>query len=373
MKKNRYARLNIKGYNLNNFLNTCINCNIELLDIEKINPKEMNVTLKDKDLKLFNRLDLSNYQIEILAPSVKNKFLHLLLYRIGLIVGCIVGVLLFCFMQNRLLDIKIYGIERIDKQTIVEKINEYGLNKYSIMDFDSDDLEKYLMDNFDLSFVSIKSKGNCLIINAKEELADISEEYLPIIAEYNMIVKDVMVYSGTIKVKNGDIVFAGDTLVEPYEIVNGEKINIVPCADIEGEVYFCSSYNFVENENICVTTGKSQVIGVEYYLGKYKLSDNTYDCKFASYDIEVVDNLISNYFLPIHIKKIVAYEKVNEEVVRNFEEEKDEIIEKIKQEAYGQVPNNLKIESEDIKINSTNYGNIVTIYLKSSVYLKYNN
>ena len=64
-------------------------------------------------------------------------------------------------------------------------------------------------------------------------------------------------------------------------------------------------------------------------------------------------------------------ELTTETVTNNFEDEKDNIISKIKDEAYSQVPSNLNVISEDIKINSTNYGNIVTIYLKSSVYLKY--
>ena len=43
----------------------------------------------------------------------------------------------------------------------------------------------------------------------------------------------------------------------------------------------------------------------------------------------------------------------------------------LKEKVYKKVPDNLKVESENVKISSTNYGNIVTIYLKSSVYLKY--
>lgn len=372
MKINKFARLKITGYNLNNLLNTCISGNIELLNVKKISLQQMEVSISDSNLKLFKNLNLDNYEIQILLPSVKDRILHFLLYRIGLIVGIVASVAMALIMQNRLFNINIYGVENIEKEEIIQKINEYGIDRFDIMDFDCQDLEKYLMDNFDLSFVSIITRGNSLIINAKEELPDISNQYVPITAEYNMIVKDIKVYSGTSGVNIGDIVFAGDELILPYEIINGEKVEVAPCAEIYGEVYFCASYDFFGKEEVCINTGESQVIGVEYYLGKYKLFGNNYECKFQNYEIEEADNMITNYFLPIHIKKIVAYEKSNEEKVRVFEDEKEDIVEKLKVEVYKKVPSHLEIESEDIKINSTNYGNIVTIYLKSSVYLKYN-
>lgn len=371
MKKNKLAQLEITGYNLNNLLNVCIKENIELQDIVKLSPQQMEVKLSDKNLKKFNKLNIDNYEIKVKYPSLFQRFLHFLIYRIGLIAGIVASIVLILVMQNRLININIYGLDNINREEIIEKVNEFGIKKFSQMNFNCEDLEKYLMKNFDLSFVSIITKGNTLIINAKEELPDISKDYLPITADYNMIIKDIRVYSGTCCVKNGDIVFEGDVIVEPYEIINGERINITPCAEIQGEVYFCSSYEFREKKEICARTGDYQVIDIEYYLGKYKLYGNKYDCKYSDYDIEIDDKMITNYFLPIHIKKTIAYKKETVELEKDFEEEKEEIIDKLKKEAYSKVPDYLHVEGEDIKINSTNYGNIVTIYLKSSVYLKY--
>lgn len=371
MKKNKLAQLQITGYNLNNLLNVCIKENIELQDIVKLSPQQMEVKLSDKNLKKFNKLNIDNYEIKVKYPSLFQRFLHFLIFRIGLIAGMVASIVLILVMQSRLININIYGLDNINREEIIEKVNEFGIKKFSQMNFNCEDLEKYLMKNFDLSFVSIIKKGNTLIINAKEELPDISKDYLPITADYNMIIKDIRVYSGTSCVKNGDIVFEGDNLIEPYEIINGERINIIPCAEIQGEVYFCSSYEFREKEEICARTGEYQVINIEYYLGKYKLFGNKYDCKYSDYDIEIDDKMITNYFLPIHIKKTIAYKKETVELEKDFEKEKEGIIDKLKKEAYSKVPDYLHVEGEDIKINSTNYGNIVTIYLKSSVYLKY--
>lgn len=373
MRKNNsnWARLKIKGSNTNLIINNCVKNDIELQNVYRPSNQELEITLSDNNLKKFKNLDLENYEVTTLSTSLKQKFIHFLIFRIGLIIGVVVSIILMFFMQNRLININIYGLNTIQREEFIDKINEYGIKRFSLMNFDKSDLEKYLADNFDLSFVSIITKGNTLIISAKEELPDINKSYVPITAEYNMIIKEINVFAGTSTKKIGDVVFAGDILVEPYEYISNEKISITPCAEIRGEVYFSASYNFVAEEEVQVRTGNSKIINFGMNIGKYKLLENKTDCPFENYEVEEIDSLITNYFVPIHVRKTIAYELTTETVTKNFEDEKDNIINKIKDEAYSQVPSNLNVISEDIKINSTNYGNIVTIYLKSSVYLKY--
>lgn len=373
MRKNNsnWARLKIKGSNTNLIINNCVKNDIELKNVYRPSNQEIEITLSDNNLKKFKNLDLEKYEVTTLSTSLKQKFIHFLIFRIGLIIGVVASIILMFFMQNRLININIYGLNTIEREEFIDKINEYGIKRFSLMNFDKSDLEKYLADNFDLSFVSIITKGNTLIISAKEELPDINKSYVPITAEYNMVIKEINVFAGTSTKKIGDVVFAGDILVEPYEYVNNEKISITPCAEIRGEVYFSASYNFVAEEEVQVRTGNSKIINFGMNIGKYKLLENKTDCPFENYEVEEIDNLITSYFVPIHVRKTIAYELTTETVTKNFEDEKDNIINKIKDEAYSQVPSNLNVLSEDIKINSTNYGNIVTIYLKSSVYLKY--
>lgn len=373
MRKNNsnWARLKIKGSNTNLIINNCVKNDIELQNVYRPSNQEIEITLSDNNLKKFKNLDLENYEVTTLSTSLKQKFIHFLVFRIGLIIGVVASIILMFFMQNRLININIYGLNTIQREEFIDKINEYGIKRFSLMNFDKSDLEKYLADNFDLSFVSIITKGNTLIISAKEELPDINKGYVPITAEYNMIIKEINVFAGTSTKKIGDVVFAGDILVEPYEYISNEKISITPCAEIRGEVYFSASYNFVAEEEVQVRTGNSKIINFCMNIGKYKLLENKTDCPFENYEVEEIDNLITSYFVPIHVRKTIAYELTTETVTKNFEDEKDNIINKIKDEAYSQVPSNLNVISEDIKINSTNYGNIVTIYLKSSVYLKY--
>ena len=375
MKKRNSSNVNAKvkvlGYNLNNLINICVENGIKLIDVKKSSPCEMEFYINDADLKKFKTINTQNYEISLITPSLSQRILHFLKYRIGLIVGLIASFVLILTMQNRLISIQVFGTSNVDKSQVVQKINEFGLTKFSYMNFDKSSLEKYLSDELKLSFVSIMTKGNSLIVNVKEELPDINNSYLPIVAEYDMVINSINVYSGTAVKSSGDIVFKGDIIVEPYNIVSGEKLEISPCAEIVADVYFSEKYEFQNQETRVFQTGKAQVISVDYKLGNINLFSKKFECKFENYELQKSCTLLSEYFLPLKMNKIIAYETFCETVDLDFESSKEQIVDNLKEKVYKKVPDNLKVESENVKISSTNYGNIVTIYLKSSVYLKY--
>lgn len=366
-----YAKLKVLGYNLNNLINTCVENDIKLIDVKKFSPSEMEFSLNDADLKKFKTINTQNYEISLVSSSLSQRILHFLKYRIGLIAGLIASFVLILAMQNRLISIQVFGTTNMDKSQVVQKINEFGLTKFSYMNFDKSNLEKYLADELKLSFVSVMTRGNSLIVNVKEELPDIESSYVPIVAEYDMVINSINVYSGTAVKSSGDIVFKGDVIVEPYNIVSGEKLEITPCAEIVADVYFSEKYEFKNQETRIFRTGKTQVLSVDYKLGNINLFSKKSECKFENYDLQEESTLISEYFLPLKINKIIAYETASETVDLDFESSKEQIISELKENVYKKVPDNLQVENENVKISSTNYGNIVTIYLKSSVYLKY--
>ena len=117
--------------------------------------------------------------------------------------------------------------------------------------------------------------------------------------------------------RSGDIVFKGETLVEPYQIINGEKIDIVPCAEISCEVILSEKYEFFETETKTVKTGKSKVVSTNYMLGKIKLFGKTYKNNFGTFEIKEYSKEISNYFLPIRMTKTIAYETKTVEVEKD--------------------------------------------------------
>ena len=116
----------------------------------------------------------------------------------------------------------------------------------------------------------------------------------------------------------------------------------------------------------------TKVISVKYTLGNIKLFEKTYENSYKSYELIETETLLTSYFLPIKITKIIAVETTTNKILHNFDEEKDEIVSKSRDEAYASVPEGVTIDNEDLQISSIKSGKYVTIYLKSSVYLKYN-
>ena len=81
-----FARLNVKGLNLTNLINSCVNEDITLLNLDKRNSREIEFSLSDKDLNKFREINTSNLEVSFVSSSLKNKFIHFLIYRIGLII-----------------------------------------------------------------------------------------------------------------------------------------------------------------------------------------------------------------------------------------------------------------------------------------------
>ena len=370
-RKSNSNLLQVKGIGVSRFINLCSSNNIEISNVIKVDAKTLEFNITDNNYSRLRRLNLNDYAIEVKKVGGKKLLVNCLIYRIGLIIGIIISLIGTFFINNRLLNIEISGLGKYSKEEIIKSINDYGLNFFSKMDIDFIELENYLTNSFDFSLVSIISKGNSLIINIKEELSDISDKYVPITADYNMIITEINVFAGTPNVSIGDIVYLGDVLVYPYEIINGENKPLLPMAEIKGDTFYSVNYNFKSTEDVYERTGNKKIIKMNYSLGKFNLISDIKNNDYATFELEEVNYYISNYFLPIKVNKVIAHETTLVTKDHNFEEEKDGIIEKLRKELYEKIPDSLKIEDEEIKISSTKYGNIVTIYAKSSVYLNY--
>lgn len=360
-----------EGTNISKLLNRCLELDITLQNAIRKDAKTLEFSIDDSNLKKFNTLDLKGYDVKVKNIGGKQRFKNLLITRCGLLIGLIISLIAIFFINNRMLNIQISGLSKYNEDEVINEINEFGLGYFSKMDINTAELESHLTNKFTFSFVSIITKGNTLIVNVKEEISDVTEKYLPITADYNMVITSINVYAGYSKIKVGDVIYKGDTIVYPYEIINEEKVSVVPMAEINGDVFFSSRHTFRKEETRVERTGNSTILNSSIYLGKNKIFEVSKDNPFSSFEVEEVEDLVSYYFLPIKIKKTIIYETTEAKVSNNFDEMKDKIIEDLKKDVYNKVPENLKVDSEEIQISSTNYGNIVTIYLKSSVYLNY--
>lgn len=367
---NSGTKIRCEGLNLIKIINLCISKGIVLEDLTKHSSTCIEFYLNDYNLNRFKKLDLSNHVVKIEKIGGIKAILNNILKRIGLIVGLALSIILLIILQNRLFYIEVYGLTSIDKESVVNSIEEFGLKKLSLMNFDKSSLENYLTQKFDFSLVSVVTKGNTLLISIKEELPDITENFEPIVADFNMVITSINVYAGTTKYKVGDVVYKGDILVESYIMQGEERVDIKACAEITGDTFFTSKYEFKNEEVVFARSGKSKIIDNNYYLGKIKLFGSNSDNPYTNYEVENYESVISSYFLPIKVNKIIAYELVETKVTRDFEQEKNTIIEELKKQAYLQIPSHMIVDNEEVIVSEILGGYMINVYLKSEVQIK---
>lgn len=368
---NNLTKISCSAVNLSKFLNICREHDITFYNLQRLDGNRVEFELTDKDMAKLTSLNLTNYHYEVVNVGGLRKALNTVIYRIGLIVGLALSIIGVFVLNNRLLHIHVYGLTSVAEDAVVESVREYGVSTLSKMDFANEELENYLSKEFKFSLVSVVKKGNSLIISVKEELPDIEEQYTPIIADFNMVIQNIQVYSGTARVKAGDVVRKGDVLIEPYVVSGEDKVYVPPCGDISVIGYFSASYIFSNSREVVVRTGNKQLISHELRLGKYLLGKSSKENMFSEYEIEVVDSSVSQYFLPLKMKKTYAYETMQKSIECDFEKEKNNIISKLKNEVLHQIPSNMSVDKENILIKDFQNGKIINVCFECVTNLKY--
>lgn len=368
--KNNLNKVLLTGTNNINVINKCLLNGLNIVNIKKVNNKSVEFEISDKDYCKLKNLDL-NCKIELIKYGGKKLLLHKFLAKIGFISGLIISLLAIFLLNNRLLQIHISGLINVDKKIVIEKLSELGVNKFTYMNYDLNEIESKLSKEFKFSLVSIITRGNSLIINVKEELPDIKDSYVAITADYNMVINSINVYSGTSMVKSGDIVYKGDVLVEPYIQSGQDIVYVSPCAEIDVTVFFSESYLFRNSEECYVRTGKKQLISISCSIGKWNIYNKDYNCKYAYYDSEEKLSNVSNNFIPLEIRKIYAFELEKVLVERNFDSEKDKLLNDLKNSAYQKLSSNIKVDKEEISITEIDNGYILNFHLITNLKLKY--
>ncbi len=369
MRKNNFNYIiSIKGSNLSNLINYLTSKNLNLINLSK-DSNEIKFELNYIDYGIFKGLTLDKYCIETLHKGGRYNVINLLINKLGLIIGLTLSIIFYIILSNRLLYINITGLTIVDRDDILHELSSIGVSRFATMPSSNEFIEDYLYSKFDFSLVSVIRRGNTLIISIKEEIAEKNQSD-GIVADFDMVIKDIRVLSGISKYSSGSLVRAGEVIVEPYTVVNGITIPIEPKAEIVAYKFTSESYKYVIEESIPVRTGKKSIVEIKYIIGDKIIYSDKSDCEFTSYELE--DNIsdISQYFLPISINYITAYEINYETIIRDINEDKEEIILSLKDKCY------LKINGEEVINESTSIIDydgykIINYYLTSQVTLIY--
>lgn len=334
MKIKSQSIFHIKGLNQEKVLNE-LSKSVSLFEINRENKYETQFKCSFFQQKKVEKI-LKTYQVEylVITEGICSKMRNLLT-AYGLLTAIVLSVVLYCFQYQFVLQYSIIGTQSLDKAEIVSFLEDnFSKSKGAI---DTEEIEIKLIDNFEeISFASCVIRGQTLVVNIKEKLMpeQMYGEFSALIAQKSGKIRRINLISGTAAVEIGDIVKVGDVLVEPYTVDTSGQMRMVEAkAEIVAEVYNEGSVDHYESYIDVSRTGKTveeNVIKL-FGLGIYNFKE---DVNFAMYEVEYEEiDLSENLFLPFKMHKTVYYELEEKLIESNFDEVKDEFVEKAKQKA----------------------------------------
>ena len=181
---------------------------------------------------------VSNFEYQVTENYNFFRGVNFLLNHLVLVVSILVASIAFLIA-----DMKIYSVRvQCDDDNIIPAIYEY-LNQLGVKKFmwknklQNFDLAADLVGNFDnLAHACVRISGNTLVVSLVSASNQVRKAKTNFYAQYDAVVQEITVYSGTALVTTGDVVKKGDLLIaDAYPdsvvvtgevaFVNGEEIS----------------------------------------------------------------------------------------------------------------------------------------------------
>ncbi|MDD4110925.1 MAG: sporulation protein YqfD [Clostridia bacterium] len=365
-KLNIFKKLNFRnsvtlftsGYNLERCLNGLCNKKIKFMSIEKENSKNAKIEISpiyENEVEVF----LEGKNIKVIKKKYNGllKVQKFLLSRFGILIGLF---LVFCFYvisSNYVWNIEIFGNETHSTHEIIEILNQNGVNILdSLNEKTNDEIERIVFDNFDeVSMVSVIKKGITIIVNIKERLLNDenqNEGFSALVATSDGIITGIEHIQGTLLVKVGDIIRAGQELVAPYIIdSSGQQILIEPKSNIYADVWLSGESVHYDMRNIVKRTGNKITERRIEFLEK-EIFSNDFNIPYENYETKIVETYLTETLIPIKYQIVNYYEVIYKTIEQNFSEVEATKISEAKNLARMRMKENEEIKSENYIITT---------------------
>ena len=329
-------KIELNGYNIDNLLKILHQKKITLFNLKRTSHNNISFEILDKDYKKTKRY-IANFKVKETLSKFK-QIPQILSNNIGMILGCFVGILFYIFASQYTWQIQVYGTKDLSVDEIISVLSENGIKKGKINHETSEEIEEVLLNKYDrIAQVSVIREGTAIIINLSEKLVYTEEEFQPVIATHSGIIKEINIITGTTNVKVGDFVNVGDVLILPFNInANGEKVSVQPLAEIKAEMFVVSKTELNKVETKLVRSGNTTTT-YNYKFKNKKIFSSKNKNSFALFESVMYNENISD-ILPLNRDVIVHYELIEQEVVNDFDKEKQSLIEKSIEEANNKLP-----------------------------------
>lgn len=316
--------VNIKGKNVNNFINKLAKNKINLYNIKYINKDEIIITIKIEDYTLLEK-NKSIYNISVVNYKGFIKLKTIAKKNIFLIVSLMIGLSILIFLSNIIFKVEIIYDEENIRTLLINELRLHDIDKFKfIKSFkEIEEIKKQIMDKYKdkIEWLEINRVGTKYEVRL--ELRKIKENNLQngiynIVAKKDATIKKIEAIQGEKKKNINDYAKKGDTIIGSQITLNENIKGIVSAkGSIYGEVWYQveASYPFIYNEE--KITGKSKITyGIKFLNKTYNLFDfKPYKNKNIKENI-----LINNYWIPLFLVKQKEEEKIIINEINTIEE-----------------------------------------------------
>ncbi len=329
---NGYLKVEIEGYYIERFINTCMKNGIFLWGIVRKKQTLVQAKIGVQDIEKAEDIAKEhNCRVEIkrqrglpflIERYKKRKIFFIMLF---IVIALIFGLSRFIW------NIEVVGCNKIDSNEIINLIKENGIKigKYKGNINTDNIINKIRILRDDLAWIGIEIKGTNAIVRVVEadSKPDIIDEnsFTNIIATKDAIIESISAQNGTIMVQKGDSVKKGDVLIAGYmEGKYTDKYYVNSNGEVKGNVQYMQTERISKKETKKSETGN---INKKYAIKFNNFRINFYKklSKFKKYDTIVSSKkveLFSNFYLPIELLKLTNYEVEESVVEHNLEDAK---------------------------------------------------
>lgn len=354
--------LNIKGKNVNRFINKLVKQNIDILNIRYINYKEIEIRVFKSDLEKIEKIksiyelsEVNSYGlIKIKKILIKNKILLFFMF---------IGFLFILLLTNVIFDVEVVHNKKEIQELLISELKKYGITeKKFVKSFNEiEKIKKEILEKYKdkLEWIEIERVGTKYIVRVEERKipnSDVETQNRNIVAKKSAIIKTIIAENGVVVKNVNDYVKAGDVIVSGNIYLNEALKSVVRAnGKVYGEVWYKSEVEmpFVYYEEN-YTSNINKVLTLSFLNKRFELFNFN---KFENKEIDE-KNIVKHLFLPIklsletqrEVKKTDKIYTIDEAIEMAKNKSISSMESKLNDKEYIISSKNLKVEIKESKI-----------------------
>ena len=352
--------IKISGRNIDNFINRLIKNHINIISMDYINYKEINICLYEKDYEKVLKLK-SIYDVEEIDYSGLIKIKKLINYNKILLLSIMLGIALIYTLSLFIFNIEVVHDKEEIRNIILKelKYNGVDINKLKKSDKELEKIKNNIKEKYKdkIEWIEIIVSGTKYIVKVEErKINNIENDNTPrhIISKKDAIIKKIVATSGEVVknvdtyVKKGDIIVSGD-----IKLNDNTKDIIRANAKVYGEVWY--------KVNITMPFNYKEEVYTSNKITNYSFSFLDKNIKLKKgfkYKNEEITKIFENKYVPISLNKIIEKEikikekkfNVDEAIKTSILKSRERIEEKLSKEEYIINEIQLKVNVKNSKI-----------------------